>query len=90
MSSKIERKENREPLIVEVLEYDNLQNILPKMIVPFSKFERVSNAPDLYSGSETIPFEARDPLFKNAMKQEFAKAMRFYRIQRRALHSLFL
>ena len=90
MSSKTERKENRETLFVEVLEYDNLKIILPKMIVPFSKFERVSNAPDLYSDSETMPFEARDPLFKSAMKQEFAKAMRFYKIQRRVLHSLFL
>jgi len=90
MSIKTERKENREPLFVEILEYDNLEIILSKMIVPFSKFERVSNAPDLYSGSEEIPFEARDPLYKSAMKQEFAKAMRSFRIQSKALHSLFL
>jgi len=79
MSSQTEKKENREPLIVEVLEYENLEITLSKMIVPFSKFERVSNAPDLYSGNETIPFETRDPLFKSAMKQEFAKAMRSFR-----------
>jgi len=79
MSSKTERKENRETLFVEVLEYDNLEIILPKMIVPFSKFEKVSNAPDLYSGSEKIPFEARDPLYKSAMRQEFADVMRAFR-----------
>ena len=79
MSSQTEKKENREPLIVEVLEYENLEITLSKMIVPFSKFERVSNAPDLYSGSEKIPFENRDPLYKSAMKQEFAKAMRSFR-----------
>jgi hypothetical protein len=90
MSSKAERKENREPLFVEILEYDNLEIILQKMVVPFSKFERVSNAPDLYSGSENIPFEARDPLYKSAMREEFAKAMRSFRIQNKLLRSLFL
>jgi len=90
MSSKTKRKENQEPLFVEVLEYDNLEIILPKMIVPFSKFERVSNAPDLYSGNEKIPFEARDSLYKSTMRQEFAKAMRSFRIQNKFLHSLFL
>lgn len=90
MSLKAEKKKNREPLFVEILEYDNLEIILPKMIVPFSKFERASSAPDLYSGSEIIPFEARNPLYKSMMKQEFAKAMRSFRIQSKVLHSLFL
>jgi len=82
MSIKTERKENQEPLFVEILEYDNLEIILPKMVVPFSKFQRASSAPDLYSGGETMPFEARDPLFKTVMKQEFAKAMRSFKIQK--------
>ncbi len=67
MSSQAEKKENREPLIVEVLEYDNLEIIISKIVVPFSNFEKTSNAPDLYSGSEKIPFQARDPLYKSAM-----------------------
>lgn len=79
MSSEVEKKENREPLIVEILEYDNLEIILSKIVVSFSKFEKVSSAPDLYSGSEKIPFEARDPLYKSAMRQEFADAMRAIR-----------
>ena len=79
MSSQAEKKENREPLIVEILEYDNLEIILAKIVVPFSKFKKVSSTPDLYSGSEKIPFQARDPLYKSAMRQEFADAMRDFR-----------
>ncbi|MBA7520524.1 hypothetical protein ES705_12620 [subsurface metagenome] len=79
MSSQAEKKENRDSLFVEVLEYDNLEIILSKIVVPFSKFEKASSAPDLYSGSERIPFEARDPLYKSAMSQEFAGAMRAIR-----------
>ena len=79
MSSQAKKKQNRQPLYVEILEYDNLEIILQKMIVSFSKFGRVSNAPDLYSGSEKIPFEARDSLFKTAMREEFADAMRAFR-----------
>lgn len=83
-------KQEPEPVIKEVQEYDNINIILSKMVVPFSKFEKISSDPDLYSGGEKIPFEARDPLYKNMMKQEFAHAMRSYRIQRKALYSLFL
>ena len=82
MSSQAEKKKNNDQFFVEILEYDNLEIILSKIIVPFSKFERASNAPDLYSGSEKIPFEARDPLYKSAMRQGFADAMRFFKIQR--------
>ena len=79
MSSQAEKKENRNPLLKEILEYDNIEIILSKIVVPFSKFEKVSSAPDLYSGSEKIHFEACDPLYKSAMRQEFADAMRVFR-----------
>jgi len=79
MSSQAEKKENRESLLVEVLEYDNLEIILSKMVVPFSKFEKASSAPDLYSSGDKTPFEARDSLYKSAMRQEFAGAMRAFR-----------
>jgi len=79
MSSQAEKKENREPLIVEILEYDNIEVILSKIIIPFSNFKKVSSAPDLYSGSERMPFEARDPLYKSEMRQEFADVMRTFR-----------
>ena len=76
MSFEVDKKNKQEPVIVEVQEYDNLEIILSKILVPFSKFEKVSSDPDLYSGSEKIPFEARDPLYKSIMRQEFANAMR--------------
>ena len=75
MSSQADKKENRDQLLVEILEYDNIKIIISKMVVPFAKFEKVSNAPDLYSGSEKMSFKARDPLYKSAMRQEFTDAM---------------
>jgi len=79
MSSQAEKKENREPLLVEVLEYDNIEIILSKIVVPFSKFEKAPSPPYLYSGGEKTPFEERDPLYKSVMRQEFADAMRAIR-----------
>jgi len=79
MSLEADKKNKQEPVIVEVQEYDNIEIILSKIIVPFSKFEKNTNTPDLYSGSEKIPFEAHDPLYKSVMKQEFANAMRVFR-----------
>jgi len=77
--SPAEKKENREQLFVEILEYDNLEIILSKIVVPFSYFEKVPSAPDLYSSVEKTPFEARDPLYKSTMRQEFADAMRAFK-----------
>lgn len=77
--SQAEKKENREPLLVEVLEYDNLEIILSKIVVPFSKFEKAPSTLDFYSGKEKITFKVRDPLYKSAMRQEFADAMRAFR-----------
>jgi len=79
MSSKAEKKENREPLLIEILEYDNIEIILSKIVVPFTKFKKVSSAPDVYSGGEKMPFEARDALYKSAIRQEFAIAIRAFR-----------
>ena len=79
MSSQAEKKENRNQLFVEILEYDNLEIILSKIVVPFSKFEKNSSVPDLYPGNDKTPFEARDPLYKSAIRQEFAEAMRAFR-----------
>jgi hypothetical protein len=78
LKAQAEKKENREPLFVEILEYDNIEIILSKIVVPFSKFEKLSNIPDLYSGIEKIPFEARDSLYKSVIRQEFADAMRAF------------
>ena len=79
MSSKAEKKENRDPLFVKILEYDNIEIILSKIVVPFANFEKVSSAPDLYSSHEEMPFEARDPLYKKVIRQEFADAILAFR-----------
>ena len=79
MSSQAEKKKNNDKFFAEILEYDNLEIILSKIVVPFSKFQKASSTPDLYSGSEKMPFEARDSLYKSAMRQEFAEAMRVFK-----------
>ena len=79
MSSKAEKKENRDPLFIEILEYDNIEIILSKIVVPFSDFEKFSSAPDLYSGSENISFENRNPLYKSIMRLEFANVMHSFK-----------
>jgi len=65
-----------EPLIIEIVEYENIEELLSKIIVPFSKVLRTSNVPDVYVGYEKIPFEKRDPLYQTIMRQEFADALR--------------
>ena len=79
MSSQAEKKKNNDKFFAEILEYDNIEIILSKIVVPFSNFKKGSSVPDLYSGSEKMPFEARDPLYKCAIRQEFADAMRAFR-----------
>ena len=79
MSSQADRKNNQEPVIVEVQEYDNIKIILSKIVVPFSVIVKKLGAPDLYTGYENIPFENRDPLYKSVIRQEFANAMRSFR-----------
>ena len=90
MGLEASKKEEREPIIVEIVEYNNIKTVLSKMVIPFSEVVGVSSPPDLYSGDERIPFEQRDPVYKTIMKQEFNDAMRYFRIQHKALHSIFL
>ena len=90
MSLEASKKEEREPIIVEIVEYDNIKTVLSKMVIPFSEVLGVSSTPDVYSGDERIPFEQCDPVYKSMMKQEFYDAMRYFRIQHKALHSIFL
>ena len=39
MSSQAEKKKNNDKFFVEILEYDNIEIILSKIVVPFSYFE---------------------------------------------------
>ena len=75
MGLEASKKEEREPIIVEIVEYDNIKTLLSKILIPFSEVLKASNAPDIYFGYEKIPFEKRDPLYKSIMRQEFADAM---------------
>jgi hypothetical protein len=65
-------KEEREPIIVEILEYENLAVVLSRVIVPFSEMLATSKVPDVYLGHEKIPFKQRDPLYKSIMRKEFS------------------
>jgi len=90
MGLEASKKEEREPIIVEIVEYDNIKTVLSKMVIPFSEALGVSSTPDVYSGDERITFEQRDPVYKSMMKQEFYDVMRSFKIQHKALHSMVL
>ncbi len=90
MGLKASKKEECEPIIIEIMEYDNIDVVLSKAIIPFSEILGASNTPYVYMGHEKIPFEKRDPAYKTLMKQEFCDALRSFRIQHKALHSIFL
>ena len=87
MGLEASKKEEREPIIVEIVEYDNIKTVLSKMLIPFSEVLGVSSTADVYVGHEKIPFEKRDPVYKTLMKQEFCDAIRYFRKQRKILHS---
>jgi len=80
-------KEEHEPIILEIVDYDNIDMVLSKAIIPFSEVMEACSVPYVYVGHEKIPFEKRDPVYKTLMKQEFCDAMRYFRIQHKILHS---
>jgi hypothetical protein len=41
-------------------------------IIPYSKMIKPSNASDIYSGEEKIPFHERNPEYISILRQEFA------------------
>ena len=69
MSSKSIKKR-----FVEI-EYEEEDFSLKRIIIPFSlfflKIERF-----IYDGSERIPFNERDPLYKTILLQEFSSSIR--------------
>ncbi len=74
----LETEENRkhDTLVIKISEYESVELVLSKIIIPFSEVLKASNAPDIYFGNEKIPFEKRNPIYKSIMRQEFADAMR--------------
>jgi len=76
MSTGSPKKEKHESVVIEIMDYDNLETVLSKIIVPFADVMGNSNILDVYAGYEKIPFEKRDPFYQNIIRQEFADAMR--------------
>jgi len=76
MGLEASKKEERQPIIIEIMNYDNLDIVLSKIVVPFSEVMGASSVPDVYLGYEKIPFEKRDPLYQTIMRLEFADSMR--------------
>ncbi|MFW9872580.1 MAG: hypothetical protein ACFFG0_05705 [Candidatus Thorarchaeota archaeon] len=69
MSSKTVNKN-----IVEIEDEDDLKEIFPdisKLIIPFSVVFNISHEPDIYTGTELIPFEQKDSEFKEILICEF-------------------
>ncbi len=76
MGLEASKKEEQEPIVVEINNYNNLEMVLSKIIIPFSEVMGDSHAPDVYAGYEKIPFKKRYPLYQTIMKQEFVNSMR--------------
>ncbi|TFG09040.1 MAG: hypothetical protein EU539_00580 [Promethearchaeota archaeon] len=47
-----------------------------RLAIPFSSLIEKKSPPDIYDGTESIPFEKRDPLFKSIMRKEFSNALK--------------
>jgi len=72
---KTATKEEKERVVIELLEFDNLEAVLAKIIVPFSEVIKQSGTSDIYSGHEKIPFKFRDPDYKKLLLEEFKSAI---------------
>ena len=79
MGLEASKKEEQEPVVIKIEDYDNLEAVLSKIIVPFADVMGDSNIPDVYVGYEKIPFEKRDPLYQTIMRQEFARAIKAFK-----------
>ena len=73
---EVSKKEKHDPVVIRIMDYDNLEDVLSKIIIPFSKVLGNSHVPDVYTGYEKIPFEKRYPLYQTIMMQEFADTIR--------------
>ena len=81
ISTGSSKKEKHEPVVIEIMDYDNFKALLSKIIVPFADVIEISNIPDVYTGCEKIPFDKRYPLYQAIMKQEFADVMRILKTE---------
>ncbi|MFX1497988.1 MAG: hypothetical protein ACFFBH_10700 [Promethearchaeota archaeon] len=77
MSFGIVKNEKNLETKTEIKNYRELENILTKALIPFSKFLDKKREPDIYNGKEDIPFERRHPIFKALMRIEFEDRNKF-------------
>ena len=49
---------------------------ISKIVVPFSRLFQNDKPTDIYSGTEKIPFKARNPDYKMILRQEFANKIK--------------
>jgi hypothetical protein len=75
-------KEKKETVVIELLEFDNLEVILSRIIIPFSEVIRQIGSSDIYDGHEKIPFKLRDPLYKKLLLQEFESVLQEFEISK--------
>ena len=57
-------------IMSELMVHEDLSNI-SNLIIPFSILFKKEAPSDIYSGEETIPFEERNPEFKQILISEF-------------------
>jgi len=57
---------------IELRTFSELIFNISSAIIPFSKMIKLSNASDIYSGEEKIPFHKRNPEYIAILRQEFA------------------
>ncbi len=76
MGLEASKKEGQESIIIEIKEYNRIETLLSKIIIPFADILKSSKASDIYFGYEKIPFEKRNPTYKGIMRKEFADAIR--------------
>ena len=64
MGLEASKKEEREQIMIEIVEYDNFATVLSKMLIPFSEVMGASSAPDVYSGTKEFLSSSAIPLIK--------------------------
>ncbi|MFX1289308.1 MAG: hypothetical protein ACFFFY_12200, partial [Promethearchaeota archaeon] len=68
MGLEVEKNKKHEPLIIEISDYETMEQVLTETLIPFSKLLKTAGPPDIYSGYEKIPFKKRDPLYRSIMR----------------------
>ena len=76
MGLEASKKEEQEPIVIELLNYDNLDVLLSKIVIPFSEVLGNTTVPDIYAGHEKILFKKRYPLYQAILRQEFADVIK--------------